>query len=112
MCHVLRQAALACPWKSLAGVDLLSLDGRHAVRCLDGAVPFTEVRRFPRVARWLYKVWASLIDGASHGIDEIADSGRILPLWGHCGNLEALCQEGLCTFTHLDLAGRLPIAHW
>ena len=37
-----------------AGVDLLSLDGLRAVRCLD-AVAFPEVRRFLRVAKWVYK---------------------------------------------------------
>lgn len=46
-----------------AGVDLLSLDGQRAVRCLDGVVPFAEVRRFLRVARWIYKaLGASVCD--------------------------------------------------
>ena len=37
-----------------AGVDLLSLDGLRAVRCL-GAAAFPEVRRVLRVAKWVYK---------------------------------------------------------
>ena len=36
-------------------MDLLSLDGLRAVRCLD-SVAFPEVRRFLRVAKWVYKV--------------------------------------------------------
>ena len=38
-----------------AGVDLLSLDGRLAVRCSDTALPHREVKRFLRIARWVYK---------------------------------------------------------
>lgn len=40
---------------SCAGVDLLSLDGRLAVRCSDTALPHREVKRFLRMARWVYK---------------------------------------------------------
>ena len=46
---------LSMPAMVPAGVDLLSLDGLRAVRCLD-AVAFPEVRRFLRVAKWIYKV--------------------------------------------------------
>ncbi len=41
--------------RSLAGVDLLSLDGRLAVRCSNATLPYQEVKRFIRVARWIYK---------------------------------------------------------
>ena len=41
--------------RSLAGIDLLSLDGRVAVRCSNTALPYQEVKRFIRVARWIYK---------------------------------------------------------
>ena len=44
----------------LTGVDLLSLDGLRAVRCLD-AVAFAEVRRFLRVAKWVYKAGQMLL---------------------------------------------------
>ena len=37
------------------GVDLLSLDGSHAVCCWNASVSFKEVRRFLRMARWVYK---------------------------------------------------------
>ena len=37
------------------GVDLLSLDGRLAVRCSATALPHREVKRFLRMARWVYK---------------------------------------------------------
>ena len=45
-----------------AGVDLLSLDGLRAVRCLD-SVAFPEVRRFARVAKWVYKAGQGLVKG-------------------------------------------------
>ena len=38
-----------------SGVDLLSLDGRRAIRCCAEAVEFPQVRRFLRLARWVYK---------------------------------------------------------
>ena len=41
--------------RSVAGVDLLSLDGRRAVRCSNTTLPCQEVKRFIRVARWIYK---------------------------------------------------------
>eukprot|EP00434_Breviolum_minutum_P004561 symbB.v1.2.004024.t1/scaffold227.1/size261201/10 len=41
--------------RSVAGVDLLSLDGRLAVRCSNTTLPYKEVKRFTRVARWIYK---------------------------------------------------------
>ena len=41
--------------RSLEGVDLLSLDGRLAVRCSNTTLPYKEVKRFIRVARWIYK---------------------------------------------------------
>ena len=41
--------------RSLVGVDLLSLDGRLAVRCSNTTLPYQEVKRFIRVARWVYK---------------------------------------------------------
>ena len=43
--------------QALPGVDLLSLDGLRAVRCLNatGSAVFEEVRRFLRVAKWVYK---------------------------------------------------------
>ena len=44
----------------LTGVDLLSLDGLRAVRCLD-SVAFPEVRRFLRVAKWVYKAGQMLL---------------------------------------------------
>ena len=34
---------------------MLSLDGSHAIRCWDASVSFTEVRRFLRMAQWVYK---------------------------------------------------------
>ena len=37
------------------GLDLLSLDGSHAVGCWNASVSFKEVRRFLRMARWVYK---------------------------------------------------------
>ena len=40
---------------SLAGVDLLSLDGHLAVRCSNATLPYQEVKRFIRVARWVYQ---------------------------------------------------------
>eukprot|EP00435_Cladocopium_sp_Y103_P040656 s2512_g11.t1 len=41
------------------GVDLLSLDGRVAIRCCNTSLPHREVKRFLRLARWVYKVqWA------------------------------------------------------
>ena len=38
-----------------AGVDLLSLDGCRAIRCCAEDVEFAQVRRFLRLARWVYK---------------------------------------------------------
>ena len=43
----------------MAGVDLLSLDGRLAVRCSNTTLPYQEVKRFIRVARWAYKATPS-----------------------------------------------------
>jgi len=43
----------------LSGVDLLSLDGRLAVRCSNATLPYQEVKRFIRVARWVYKATPS-----------------------------------------------------
>ncbi|CAJ1419463.1 unnamed protein product [Effrenium voratum] len=37
------------------GVDLLSLDGRRGIRCCAEAVEFQQVRRFLRLAKWVYK---------------------------------------------------------
>ena len=37
------------------GLDLLSLDSSHAVGCWNASVSFNEVRRFLRMARWVYK---------------------------------------------------------
>ena len=37
------------------GLDLLSLDGSHAIGCWNASVSFKEVRRFLRMARWVYK---------------------------------------------------------
>ena len=51
--------------KTLTGVDL-SLDGLRAVRCLNatGSAVFAEVRRFLRVAKWVYKAGhASMTSG-------------------------------------------------
>ena len=45
--------------ESLAGVDMLSLDGRLAVRCSNTTLPYQEVKRFIRVARWIYKATPS-----------------------------------------------------
>ena len=60
--HVLAkrpQAGLQCfpslLSSSCAGVDLLSLDGRLAVRCSNTSLTHTDVKRFLRVARWAYK---------------------------------------------------------
>ena len=41
--------------RSVAGVDLLSLDCRLAVRCSNTTLPYSEVKRLIRVARWIYK---------------------------------------------------------
>ena len=41
--------------RSVTGVDLLSLDGSLAVRCSNTTLPYQEVKRFIRVARWIYK---------------------------------------------------------
>ena len=49
-----------CP----AGVDLLSLDGRLAVRCCNTSLPHREVKRFLRLGRWVYKVHSAL--GVGH----------------------------------------------
>ena len=50
-------SASASTLPSLAGVDLLSLDGLRAVRCLNatGSAAFAEVRLFLRVAKWVYE---------------------------------------------------------
>ena len=37
------------------GLDLLSLDGSHAILCCDSSVAFKKVRRFLRIAGWIYK---------------------------------------------------------
>ena len=37
------------------GLDLLSLDCSHAVGCWNTSVSFKEMRRFLRMARWIYK---------------------------------------------------------
>ena len=42
-------------WPCLAGVDLLSLDGRSAIGCCAEALEFPQVRRFLRLAKWVYK---------------------------------------------------------
>ena len=39
----------------VSGVDLLSLDGRRGIRCCAEAVQFKSVRRFLRLAKWVYK---------------------------------------------------------
>ena len=52
----LRLDALRIPSLTVpTGLDLLSLDGSHAVRCCNTSVSFKEVRRFLRMARWVYK---------------------------------------------------------
>ena len=56
---------------SLAGVDLLSLDGSLAVRCSNSALPYAEVKRFLRVARWVYKAPSAYLAG---GVSEIVDN--------------------------------------
>ena len=53
---------------SLAGVDLLSLDGRRAVRCSNATLPHAEVKRFLRMARWVYKAPLVYLKG---GVSEI-----------------------------------------
>ena len=53
--------------QALAGVDLLSLDGLRAVRCLD-SVAFPEARRFLRVAKWVYKAGQMLLRLQVHGV--------------------------------------------
>ena len=55
-------AKMACAHPSIpetraAGVDLLSLDGCRAIRCCAEDVEFAPVRRFLRLAKWVYKVW-------------------------------------------------------
>ena len=50
------------PESGPAGVDLLSLDGLRAARCLD-SVAFPEVRRFLRVAKWVCKAGQGLGKG-------------------------------------------------
>lgn len=37
------------------GLDLLSLDGSHAILCCDSSVAFKKVRRLLRIASWIYK---------------------------------------------------------
>ena len=37
------------------GLDLLSLDGCHAILCCNSSVAFKKVRRFLRIASWIYK---------------------------------------------------------
>ena len=40
-------------------MDLLSLDGRLAIRCSNTSLPHREVKRFLRLGHWVYKVhWA------------------------------------------------------
>ena len=53
---IFQQLSLALAFHaSLVGVDLLSLDGRLVVRCSNTTLPYQEVKRFIRVARWVYK---------------------------------------------------------
>ena len=55
--------------RSLAGVDLLSLDGSLAVRCSNSTLPYAEVKRFLRMARWVYKAPLAYLAGR---VSEIA----------------------------------------
>ena len=48
-------AAQLCSGPCLAGVNLLSLDGRRAICCCAEALEFPQVRRFLRLAKWVYK---------------------------------------------------------
>eukprot|EP00435_Cladocopium_sp_Y103_P033664 s1811_g8.t1 len=54
-------------------VDLLSLDGRLAVRCSDAALPYSEVKRFLRVARWVYEARSGAAAGRSRRNEEWHD---------------------------------------
>ena len=76
--------------RSLVGVDLLSLDGRLAVRCSNTTLPYQEVKRFIRVARWIYKA-----DRFWHRSSLVAHAESIhicLASWVYCmWRLFALC---------------------
>ena len=63
-----------------AGLDLLSLDGSHAVGCWNASVSFKEVRRFLRMARWVYKAREIALKGRdAKGREEITkDTSEIL----------------------------------
>ena len=79
--------------KTLPGVDLLSLDGLRAVRCLD-AVAFLEVRRFLRVAKWVYKAGQMLLRLRVH----------------RPGGTEGLCSSPVVHIFYLNgLTSRLPM---
>ena len=45
------------------------MDGSHAVRCWNASVSFKEVRRFLRMARWVYK--ARVIETYYNGDDSV-----------------------------------------
>ena len=57
---VLLQAIWQIKSLGFGGVDLLSLDGRLAVRCCNTSLPYREVKRFLRLGRWVYKVHRAL----------------------------------------------------
>ena len=84
-CHPVAPV-LAC-----AGVDLLSLDGLRAVRCLD-SVAFPEVRRFLRVAKWVYKAGKGR---ATIHLDELK-----LKTKSHAENLLSNQSRLICSSTH------------
>ena len=60
---------------SLAGVDLLSLDGSLAVRCSNSTLPHAEVKRFLRMARWVYKAPLAYLMGGVSAIVSICAHG-------------------------------------
>ena len=61
--------------RSLAGVDLLSLDGSLAVRCSNSTLPHAEVKRFLRMARWVYKAPLAYLMGGVSAIESICGHG-------------------------------------
>ena len=69
---VIRLAAASFPpflaiLTAAAGVDLLSLDGRRAVRCIDDTDIVEDAERFVRVAQEVYKALEALSSSGQFG---------------------------------------------
>ena len=79
--------------KTLPGVDLLSLDGLRAVRCLD-SVTFPEVRRFLRVAKWVCKVGQMLVRTCHHGLFWRDGMEAYVDIFGECRHIYVLRPTG------------------